>query len=556
MKKRTLFTLGVFAIFTSLSLAQSPPQDWFHLDATKDDYNGVSSQKVYEDLLKNRKSKTVIVAVIDSGVDEDHEDLKNVMWINPNEIPDNNIDDDKNGYVDDIHGWNFIGGKDGKNVGSDTYEVTRLYAKYRKIFKDKNRSQLSGKDLLKYDYYLELKKEVENNRKTAEENFNRMKEKVDVITAAFNALESKLGDKKLTQENVDSLSGFDDEMLDIGKNIYNNYVLQLGAPESIEEMRAVVVDQYQGGLDHYGNQFKYSYNPDFDPRNIVGDSYDDANDIYYGNNDYEGPDAFHGTHVAGIIGAERNNGIGMDGVADNVKIMTIRAVPDGDERDKDVANAIRYAVDNGASVINMSFGKGYNWNKKSVDAAVKYAHKNDVLLVHAAGNSSLNTDIEDNFPNDRFSKRGFLGFLKAKTAKNWLEVGALSHEHDEDMIATFSNYGKENVDIFAPGTAIYSTIPNNEYSNAQGTSMASPVVAGVAAILRSYFPGLTAEQVKNIIMESSIKIDGKVKKPGTGELVFMNELCISGGTLNAYRAIQLAFKTKAGKTISKTKAKA
>jgi len=274
----------------------------------------------------------------------------------------------------------------------------------------------------------------------------------------------------------------------------------------------------------------------------LGDNYADQKERVYGNNDVEGPDAFHGTHVAGIIAAVRNNETGMNGVANNVQIMSVRAVPDGDERDKDVANAIRYAVDNGASIINMSFGKGYSWNKQIVDDAVRYAEKHDVLLVHAAGNSSENTDISDNFPNETFTKKKLFG---KKQARNWLEVGALSWKGGEDAAAGFSNYGKENVDLFAPGVAIYSTIPDNNYGEAQGTSMASPVVAGVAAILRSYFPTLSARQVKDILMETVVPINQKVKKPGKDEdLVPFSDLSVSGGTINALKAAEKAAKVK------------
>ena len=168
------------------------------------------------------------------------------------------------------------------------------------------------------------------------------------------------------------------------------------------------------------NKLDYAYNPDYDSRKlIVKDNYADSNERFYGNNDVEGPDALHGTHVAGIVGAVVGNEIGSDGIARNVKLMSVRAVPDGDERDKDVANAIRYAVDNGATIINMSFGKGYSWDKKAVDEAVKYAAKHDVLLVHAAGNSGQNNDKTDNFPNDFIGKHGFIFKKNAMQTTGW-----------------------------------------------------------------------------------------------------------------------------------------
>lgn len=525
--------LGSFALTTAQT---DLPKNWFNLDKAADNYQGVSTEKTYNELLKGKKSTTVIVAVIDSGIDVEHEDLKDVMWVNEDEIPGNGIDDDKNGYIDDIHGWNFIGGKDGKNVDADTYEVTRLYGKYKAMYEGKNRSDLSKKERKKYDLYMKCKKEVEEKLEAAKGNLAQISATEDLVYSGLEAMEKALDGKAITAENVDALG--DDEALAMGKRILGRIFDEGETVESFDALREEIASQFEGAKTHYGNQTKYAYNPDFNTRLIVGDNYSNPLEKSYGNNDYEGPDAFHGTHVGGIIGATRGNGIGMDGVADNVRIMTVRAVPNGDERDKDVANAIRYAVDNGASIINMSFGKGYSWNKKIVDAAVKYAAKKDVLLVHAAGNSSLDTDTEDNFPTDIYAKKGFFG--GKKTAKNWLEIGALNWKSGEDTPAPFSNYAAKNVDVFAPGMAIYSTTPDDNYRNAQGTSMASPVVAGVAAVLRSYFPELSAKDVKKIIMETSVKQNINVKKPGSDELVSFSKLSVSGGVANLYNAVKKA----------------
>ena len=277
---------------------------------------------------------------------------------------------------------------------------------------------------------------------------------------------------------------------------------------------------------------------------IVKDNYNDFNDRYYGNSDVMAGEmnSLHGTHVSGIIGAVRKNGKGVDGIADNVKIMTIRAVPDGDEHDKDIALAIRYAVDNGAKVVNMSFGKGYSPEKKWIDEAVKYAQSKGVLLVHAAGNDAANNDTTDNFPNPNFA-------LETFTAPNWITVGASSDPQvGGSLTASFSNYGKKEVDVFAPGTKIYSTVPvKSEYRALSGTSMASPVVTGVAAFLMSYYPNLTAEQVKYVIENSAVKPGIKAKNPGTEELVELGELSKSGGIINAYEAVLLADKISTGK---------
>ncbi len=547
MTKRLIYTCLILVATAAISMAQAP-ENWFNLDKGADGVQGVSTERVYETLLKGKSGETVIVAVIDSGVDTDHEDLNDVMWVNEDEIPGNGIDDDRNGYVDDIHGWNFIGGKDGKNVGADTYEVTRLYAKYKPIYENANREKLSKKQKKQYDTYLKCKEEVEDKLSTATERHSQMEQTKTMIMGGLEAVEKALGDKEFSQENVEAIEG-DDPALAMGKNILGRVFAEGEEVESLDAVREEVNEQIDGALEYYGNQMKYAYNPEFDTRDIIGDNYANQTEKGYGNNDYEGPDAFHGTHVAGIIAASRKNDVGMDGVADNVQIMTIRAVPDGDERDKDVANAIRYAVDNGASIVNMSFGKGYSWNKKVVDDAVKYAAKNDVLLVHAAGNSALDTDEASNFPNDKYKKAGL--FAK-KMAPNWIEVGALSWKGGEDSPASFSNYAVENVDIFAPGTAIYSTTPDNNYRNAQGTSMASPVVAGVAAMIRSYFPELTAEQVKQCLLDSSVKQNMNVKQPGSDELVPFSKLCVTGGVVNSFTAVKKAMNMKGKKKVKKS----
>lgn len=537
MKKIKLLWFAATMCLSVAAVAQgdSSPENWFNLDPASDGVQGVGTEKLYNStLLSGRQPRTVIVAVIDSGVDAEHEDLQNIMWINPGEVPGDGIDNDGNGYVDDVHGWNFIGGKDGKNVNQDTYEMTRLYAKYKSMYDGVDRNKLSKKEKKEYDLYQQIKKDLEKTRSELQGN-------VDLYTGLLKAVEGiqkKAGKEDLTLEDLENMEATDPvqmQALGILKNVLSNG----GTAEELKE-------QLNGGVEYFSSSLEYGQNPDFDPRSIVGDNYADSDEHYYGNNDVEGPDASHGTHVAGIIAAQRGNGIGMDGVANHVRIMSVRAVPDGDERDKDVANAIRYAVDNGATVINMSFGKGYSWDKGVVDEAVKYAMKKDVLLVHAAGNSGQDNDTADNFPNDEFEKRGLFG---PKKAKNWLEVGALSWKGGEKAPANFSNYGKDKVDVFAPGVDILSTTPDNGYAKFSGTSMASPVTAGVAAVLRSYFPELTAEQVKEVIMESVDVNNDKVLKPGSKEKVPFSDLSVTGGIVNVYKAVELASQTKGKKKV-------
>ncbi|MEM1322033.1 MAG: S8 family peptidase [Bacteroidota bacterium] len=538
MKLKLFLSFLLTAAF-ALSYAQDEaPKDWFLLDPATSNYPGVGIEKTYEQLLKDRNSETVIVAVIDSGVDSEHEDLKDVMWINADEIPGNGIDDDKNGYIDDVHGWNFIGGKDGRNISHDALEITRLAAHYMKKFEGKDVSKLSKKEKKEYDKFQAIQKKIKEKK----EGLMQQSMGVMMFVEAFNNIKKAVGKDKVTKEDLENLKT-DDEGLQQAVSMIQNI---LGKGATMEDLEGDLND----AADYFESQIEYYYNTDFDPRDIVGDDYSNPNERYYGNNDIKGPDANHGTHVAGIIAAVRDNDLGMSGIANNVKIMSVRCVPDGDERDKDVANAIRYAVDNGASVINMSFGKGYAWNKDVVDKAVRYAMKKDVLLIHAAGNDGKSNDTTSNYPNDLFKKKGL---FKPKMAKNWIEVGALNWKGGENLAASFSNYGKEKVDIFAPGVAIYSTVVGNEYDSYPGTSMASPMVAGVAAVLRSYFPGLTAQQVKDIIMSSSAKQKMKVKQPGTKDMVEFSELSVTGGTLDAYQAVKKAMNTKGKKKIKKKK---
>jgi cell wall-associated protease len=541
--KRFTVMAACVALGTSL-MAQSAkaPENWFVLDQTKDNVNGTGANEAIARMkAKGKKGQTVIVAVLDSGVEVDHPDLKDVMWVNPGEIAGNGKDDDGNGYIDDIHGWNFIGGKDGRNVDHDSYEITREYARLTKRFKGTDPKNLYGDAKKEYEYYTGIKEAYESKRTELEDQKKQVDEFFGKIDDAFVRVQKATGLKVITADDLGKVQAGSNEELAAAVTTLQKVFAQGITQESLPEQKEEASKYFSGGLN-------YGYNTEFNPREIVGDRYDDLTDRNYGNNDYEGPDAFHGTHVAGIIAAKRGNGAGIDGVADNVRIMTVRCVPDGDERDKDVANAIYYAVDNGASIINMSFGKGYSPNKAYVDAAMKYAADHDVLLVHAAGNDSENNDTDPNFPNDMYSAPVKAGlFKKEKNVSTWMEIGALSFKKDDRRVANFSNYGKKNVDLFSPGVQIYSTVPDAKYGNAQGTSMAAPAAAGVAAILRSYYPELSATQVKEVMETSVIKQDGEVYKPGTTEKVKFSELCVSGGTVSAPAAVEAAEKVKAKK---------
>lgn len=511
---------------------KTAPQNWFHLDLTEDGYIGVSSDLAYKKHIKKKKGETIIVAVIDSGIDIEHEDLKDVIWINEAEVANNKEDDDDNGYIDDVYGWSFIGGPEG-DVHQDNLEITRLVRKYSSIFADKDTASLSADMKAKYETYQALKAEYTQEYET----YSMQAEFYGAISDTFKRIKGELEKEGVSPEDME-LDNPRDQM------IANMIIKAKAEGEDLDAM----VDEIQHAVDYFRNRVDYMLNLDFDPRHIVGDNYEDSQERIYGNNSVTGPDAMHGTHVAGIIAAGRNNNIGIDGIAQNVRIMTIRTVPDGDERDKDVANAIRYAVDNGAKVINMSFGKAHSWDKAVVDDAIKHAIEKDVLMVHAAGNDGANIDYTDNFPNREI-------IAQANLHDAWIEVGASTYYDDERLPARFSNYGKENVDLFAPGYAIYSTVPFSDYEESQGTSMAAPVVAGIAAMIRSYYPLYSAADVKDIIMRSAVKMEIEVIQPGTeDQKINFSELSRSGAIANLHNALELAKKEyKAKKKATKNK---
>jgi subtilisin family serine protease len=490
---------------------------WAHADLVKDSIPGISLEQAYL-FVEGKPSTTVVVGVIDSGIDIEHEDLKDMIWVNPKEIPGNGIDDDKNGYVDDINGWNFLGGNG--VAAPEQLEITRLYAKYKSQFEGKTLEEIPADQKDDFELYTVYQEAYE----ASSSKYFQTMERLNEINGVFNDVIEMLGTDTFTLEDLQAV--------------------ETENPEEQQKLNAIIGlygrgASYEDFKEYYNSQEKNkNYVLDFDGRAIVGDNPEDILDVDYGNPFVIGSveEESHGTHVSGIILANRNNDIGMNGIVDNAKLMSVRAVPDGDERDKDVALAIRYAVDNGAKVINMSFGKSWSPNREWVFDAIQYAEENDVLLVHAAGNDAKDIDVKENWPNDTADKINEL-------ADNVITVGAMSVEYNENLPATFSNYGQKNVDIFAPGVQIYSTVPQNKYARYNGTSMASPEVAGVAALIRSYYPQLTASQVKHIIMNSGTTINMDVLVPGKdGELAPFSTLSVSGKVLNAYNALVLADK--------------
>ena len=504
---------SVTATAKKAPLTEEESKFWGHSDLVTDSIPGMSLDKAY-DFLQGKKGVEVVVGVVDSGTDLLHEDLKDVAWVNLKEIPSNGIDDDKNGYVDDINGWNFLG------------TIYKEHLEYQRIVKDPS---IANEETLK-----EATKFYDEKVAGAKANEQRYGQMLKMVSNADDALSKHFDKSDYSKDEVKNVVTEDTALkqnIEVAKQMYG---FGLSSLAQAKQELSKLVKNATSMLS--GEDLKNEY------RSVLGDDPNTMDNKSYGDaaTGHSIKDEAHGTHVSGIIGASRNNDIGMNGVANNVKIMAVRAVPDGDEYDKDVALGLRYAVDNGAKVINTSFGKGFSPKKEWVYEAILYAASKDVLIVNAAGNDGKNMDVEKTYPNDSRD-------LVTEISDNVLTVGAMSANYDENLPASFSNYGKINVDVFAPGVQIYSTIPEGGYAKFSGTSMAAPSTAGVAALLRSYYPKLSASQVKHILMNSGTMINFDVIKPGsmsrekpTGEKVSFSELSVSGRVVNAYNALKMA----------------
>ncbi|MGI9550051.1 MAG: S8 family peptidase [Aurantibacter sp.] len=497
-------------------LSEAEKKNWGHLDLVSDTIPGMSVDKAYREIIGSKRGQKVIVAVLDSGIDLKHEDLDDVLWTNRGERAGDGKDNDNNGYIDDIHGYNFLG--ESYNEQLEASRIVKLKL---------GDAAMQAK----------AKAKVESEHAKALQNKQQYEQILQAVKNADAAVKKHLGKNDYNKKDVAAIKPEDEAMQQ-----HKGVLMQM---YSFEDTIPKVLEQLESGIKHFSDQANYNYNVDFDGRKVVGDKPYDISDTRYGNGNPQSrvDDESHGTHVAGIIAAERNNGKGANGVANNVAIMSVRAVPNGDEYDKDIALGIRYAVDNGAKIINASFGKGFSPNAQWVYDAIKYAAQKDVLFVHAAGNEGANLDDPNNpnFPNDQVNNG-------AEIADNVITVGALDPKYGSEMVASYSNYGKINVDVFAPGTDIYSTYPNNEYEYSPGTSMAAPAVSGLAALIRSHYPKLTASQVKRIIMESGLAPSAKVILGGDASKVGkLDEISTSGKIVNAYNALIMARGVSQGK---------
>lgn len=537
--KKIIIAAAFFAGFSFMFSQETKTDDkdlmtWYHKDFSATKIYGVNTQNAYKFLeSKGLKPKTVVVGVVDSGVEVDHPGLVKNMWKNPNEVPNNGKDDDGNGYVDDIYGWSFIGGKTG-DVDVDNLEVTRVVRQYKPLFEgDNSETNKANQAKMPNEFSLYLKSKDLFNKKSVEakQQFSFYSEFAKVIPSVA----ATLNGKTLTKENLDAIKPTTQEEarnLAILTQVAQDPSMQ---GKSQKEVEAFLNKEIKDALDYFEPQATKQYNLDFDPRSIVGDNYQNKTEKFYGNNHYEGPDAEHGTHVSGIIAGYPQGKEIQYGVAYKVaKIMTVRAVPNGDERDKDIANAIRYAVDNGAKVINMSFGKPVSPEKELVWDAFKYAQDKGVLLVHAAGNDNEDIEVNDNFPTNFKSQKDEKPFIT-----NMITVGA-STNNSEFLRASFSNFNKKMVDVFAPGDKIYSNVPDAKYEYLQGTSMASPVVAGASAVLLAYMPNLTPSQVIESLVKTANKSEVNAMLPTNNNNRF-DLISQSGGVIDLYKAAQYAY---------------
>jgi len=501
--------------------------NWYNLDCAHDKILGTSADKAYRELLTRLvPAQKVIVAVIDGGVDISHDDLEGKIWTNPNEVAGNGVDDDNNGYVDDLHGWNFLGNPNGENVLYENYEQVRIIRNLRSRFENHNEAfSLDNADKAAYNLFLQSRHQYEEELAEYTNQLYNIVMFEKRIRNADSLIQDYLGNKNPSMADIEGIQTSDPKLTQAASLRLKMHQNQFSDKD------------FQAYKDHIRTHLDYYLNTEFDARVTIADNPLDITDNLYGNSDVTGPSAGHGTAVAGIIAAGRNN-FGIDGIAESAQIMALRVVPKGDERDKDVALAIRNAVDNGARIINMSFGKDFSPEKFMVDEALRYAEAHNVLLVHASGNKALNLDLAERYPSCMLSD--------GTRIQSWLSVGATGRNPGRNLVGDFSNYGMNQVDLFAPGVDILSLSPGNEYDRGDGTSFASPVVAGVAALVWSYYPDFTALEIKDILLKSVTRFTGKVYVPQLESEVRkkskLSMLSSSGGVVNAYEALKLAGK--------------
>lgn len=549
MFKRTLLFISWLLISKTIPAQDNNiPQDWYLLDKNTNGYYGISSDKAYDYIkAKKLKSNTVLVAVIDSGIDTTHEDLKQLLWRNPNEIPGNGIDDDKNGYTDDYYGWNFLGNKNGENLLRETDEATRTYhhQKNRWEQQEQHPAPLNLADSLEFAAWKAARKQVLKAYNESSEELNFIKKAWQSGLQNDSLLRIAMDKEVYTGRELQSFNPYSyTELIKARKMLYGlmlqNDALESTNQEFLEEFGRYYLNEEK--------KLESLLEPPASSRftTLKDDPYDFSSRNYGNNNVMVSNTAcMHGTFVSGIIAADRNNSAGIRGIADNVQIMSLRILTDGDAYDKDLANAIYYAVDNGALIINLSLGKNISPQKNRVDEAVRYAAQHDVLIVHAVGNASKNLDSIPNYPSPVY--------LDGSLAANWIGVASSGDTALGELVPSFTNYGYNMVDVFAPGMKIYTCVPGNNYKNLQGTGTSCPIVTGVAAFLLEYYPKLSAAQLKMIIEQSVLRPDAMVSLPGEDKKVAFASLSHAGGIVNQFNAIKLAGTIKGERNLTKSR---
>jgi cell wall-associated protease len=522
---------------------------WYDKDYLTDNIPGISLNKFYLEYKNKPELNNIVVAVIDTQLDIQHEDLRDQVWTNPKEISNNDIDDDHNGHVDDINGWNYIGAKNGDYLVWGNFEYVRLVREWGLEFKDKTESEIKTQDISKYKEYQRAIKALEKNNKYYKNYLKSLKYSLQLYPLAKDTLKHYFPKENYTAKQLDSMYKAykindktyqqmrDDNDKDFGALIFQMKIRMENNTNSFD-----ILKDKESQFDSIVNK---NLNADYDERKFIDDNPNELGKSY-GNNKISTSIKKeirifqdHNTKVSGIIAATRDNNKGIQGFSNQIKLMPLNVsyTGNGDEHDKDIAMAIRYAVDNGAKVINMSFKKEFSLHKEWVDEAFKYAEEHNVLIVHCAGNEKSNADENPFYPNDV----AYDG--KGEICNNFINVGSISQKVDSTFVSGFSNYGKNNVDIFAPGDEIYTTSSENTYGFDSGTSLAAPMVSGTAALIWLYYPKLTAAQVKQIIMDSGVAYDMEVIVPGTKDKkVKFSELSKSGKVVNVYNAMLMAKK--------------
>ena len=531
-----IFLFITVTTFCQANPSTLPPINWQLTDWKTDGYPGISLEKAYSELLVNKRPlKKIIVAVIDDGFDSTQPDLAGMEWTNTKEIAGNGVDDDKNGYIDDVHGWNFVG-----NVRKESLEEIREYIRLRSKFENAKDTTAIKADP-QYAYWQTILAAKNNQMNNLEGTDAAIKKLLNSFYAVQNYWKKRLSSDSVSFIHLKNKLPADADSLAIqGREYILSFKDQVDAIADSTTLITVIntsvnpyLDENKQALD-VADTILLKNDPSYFRRTLMGDDpYSNKTKSYGNGNTF--PDDQHGTECAGIIAALRYNGIGGNGISNSVAIMPLRINAMGhlaDEWDKDVANAIRYAADNGAQVISMSFGKYYSPQKEWVKEAIYYAAQKGVLLVHAAGNNSTNIDSATFYPQGYYSSKD--------KAANLINVGASTY--DSSLVGDFSNYGKATVDVFAPGVSIYMPILQGGYERGFGTSFACPMVAGLAAFIWSYYPQFTYRQVRQCIEASATPINIMVIKPGTTDKVLFSSLSKTGGIVNAYKAIEEAEK--------------